>query len=155
MHRYVPQDLEFQNERQRLGTWLVASHPLTKTLSLHFGWAHAFRTPGDPGQHNDSFISLPAAFLEPMPPRALRPTIAPTCSLSRSSASSPRDWASMPIGRSPTMAPLLITISALADGPSQPIAMMPLTRQVDWWSNPHCWTGGKLMGFSLGMNWKL
>ncbi len=44
LHRYVPADLEFQNERQRLGTWFVASQQLNKTTSLHFGWAHAFRT---------------------------------------------------------------------------------------------------------------
>jgi hypothetical protein len=59
LHRYVPQDLEFQNERQRLGTWFSLSQPLTRAVSLNFGWAHAFRTPGDPGQHNDSTITPP------------------------------------------------------------------------------------------------
>ena len=24
--------------------------------SIHFGWAHAFRSPGNPGQHNDSTL---------------------------------------------------------------------------------------------------
>jgi hypothetical protein len=58
MHRYVPSDLAFQNERQRYGTWLVVSQELSPEDSLHFGWAHAFRTPGDPGQHNDTTMVL-------------------------------------------------------------------------------------------------
>jgi predicted porin len=53
MHRYVPADLAFQNERQRYGTWFFVSQELTPKDSIHFGWAHAFKTPGDPGQHND------------------------------------------------------------------------------------------------------
>jgi predicted porin len=57
MHRYVPADLAFQNERQRYGTWLFLSQDLTDRDSIHFGWAHAFRTPGDPGQHNDGTLT--------------------------------------------------------------------------------------------------
>jgi predicted porin len=53
MTRYVPGDLQFQNERTRWGTWVFLSQQLTPVDSVHFGWAHAFRTPGDPGQHND------------------------------------------------------------------------------------------------------
>jgi predicted porin len=53
MHRYVPSGLDIQNERQRYGTWLVVSQELNPADSLHFGWAHAFRSPGNPGQHND------------------------------------------------------------------------------------------------------
>jgi predicted porin len=62
LHRYVPADLAFQNERQRYGTWLFVSQELTPKDSIHFGWAHAFKTPGDPGQHNDStnLLTLPA-----------------------------------------------------------------------------------------------
>jgi len=55
--RYVPQDLEFQNERQRWGTWAFVSQQLSPIDSVHFGWAHAFRTPGDPGQHNDATLT--------------------------------------------------------------------------------------------------
>jgi hypothetical protein len=58
MHRYVPGDLAFQNERQRNGTWLFVSQDLTAKDSIHFGWAHAFKTPGDPGQHNDATVPL-------------------------------------------------------------------------------------------------
>jgi predicted porin len=57
MHRYVPVDLAFQNERQRYGTWFFLSQQLTDKDSIHFGWAHAFKTPGDPGQHNSGTLS--------------------------------------------------------------------------------------------------
>jgi len=59
MHRYVPADLDFQNERTRYGTWLVVSQELSPVDSLHFGWAHAFQSPGNPGQHNDTTNVLP------------------------------------------------------------------------------------------------
>jgi predicted porin/outer membrane murein-binding lipoprotein Lpp len=54
MKRDIPAALEFQNERQRNGTWLAMSQDLNggkDTVSA--GWAHAGATPGDPaGQHN-------------------------------------------------------------------------------------------------------
>src|SRR5260221_1770818 len=56
LHRSVPSDLAFQNERQRWGTWFVVSQELSREDSLHFGWAHAFASPGNPGQHNDSTL---------------------------------------------------------------------------------------------------
>jgi predicted porin len=59
LHRYVPYYLEFQNERQRLGNWIAGTQALGKTDSISMGWAHAFRTPGDPGQHNDVFTPAP------------------------------------------------------------------------------------------------
>jgi len=57
MHRYVPADLMFQNERQRMGTWLFLTQELTPADSVSFGWAHAFATPGDPGQHNSGTLT--------------------------------------------------------------------------------------------------
>jgi predicted porin len=56
MHRYVPADLAFQNERSRNGTWMFVSQELTNIDSIHFGWAHAFTAQGDPGQHNSSTL---------------------------------------------------------------------------------------------------
>jgi predicted porin len=53
LKREVPAGLAFQNERTRWGTWVFLSQQLTPVDSVHFGWAHAFRTPGDPCQHND------------------------------------------------------------------------------------------------------
>jgi predicted porin len=53
MHRFVPQALEFQNERQRNGTWVALTQDFTSRDNVSIGWAHAGRTPGDPGgQHN-------------------------------------------------------------------------------------------------------
>jgi predicted porin len=52
LHRYVNPLISFQNERQRNGTWLFLTQELTPVDSVSFGWAHAFRAVGDPGQHN-------------------------------------------------------------------------------------------------------
>jgi predicted porin len=52
MHRYVSPLIQFQNERTRNGTWLFLTQELTQQDSVSFGWAHAFRGNGDPGQHN-------------------------------------------------------------------------------------------------------
>jgi len=57
LHRYVPQQLQFQNERQRQGTWAFLTQELTPKDEVSFGWAHAFKTPGDPGQHNSQTLS--------------------------------------------------------------------------------------------------
>jgi hypothetical protein len=51
-HRSIPAYLEYQNERQRWGTWLVLTQALTEKDVVAAGWAHAGPTPGDPGQHN-------------------------------------------------------------------------------------------------------
>jgi predicted porin len=56
MHRYLPADLQFQNERQRNGTWLFVTQELTPKDSISFGWAHAFAANGDPGQHNSATL---------------------------------------------------------------------------------------------------
>jgi predicted porin len=61
MTRYVPGDLAFQNERTRWGTWAFVSQQLTPVDSIHFGWAHAFRAQGDPGQHNDCTLTSPGS----------------------------------------------------------------------------------------------
>lgn len=59
LHRYVPGYLEFQNERQRMGGWLEIGQKLTEADTIYGGWAHAGRTPGDPGQHNTSLVVPP------------------------------------------------------------------------------------------------
>ncbi|HET9331186.1 MAG TPA: hypothetical protein VFO23_11710 [Steroidobacteraceae bacterium] len=51
--RSLPSNLTFQNERQRNGTWLALSDDLGAKDNVSVGWAHAGKTPGDPGgQHN-------------------------------------------------------------------------------------------------------
>jgi hypothetical protein len=57
MHRYVSPLIQFQNERTRNGTWAFLTQELTPQDSASFGWAHAFKANGDPGQHN----SVPTA----------------------------------------------------------------------------------------------
>jgi predicted porin len=54
MHREVPAVMEFQNERQRTGSWLALQQQLNGGAdTVAVGWAHAGATPGDPGgQHN-------------------------------------------------------------------------------------------------------
>jgi predicted porin len=54
MKRSVPGYLAYQNERSRTGTWVAVSQALNAKDSLHFGWAHANASPGDPGTHNTS-----------------------------------------------------------------------------------------------------
>jgi hypothetical protein len=58
LHRYVPDFLSFQNERQRQGSWLAVSQPLSAKDNFSIGWARAYRATGDPGQHNTA-LSLP------------------------------------------------------------------------------------------------
>ena len=50
----IPAVLEFNNERTRNNaTWLAVSQDMTSNDNISAGWAHAGRTPGDPGgQHN-------------------------------------------------------------------------------------------------------
>jgi predicted porin len=51
--RKVPADLDYQNERTRPNaTWVALTQMLSEKDSVSFGWAHAGKTPGDPGQHN-------------------------------------------------------------------------------------------------------
>lgn len=155
LHRYVPQDLEFQNERQRLGTWFVASQKLGHNYSAHFGWAHAFRTPGDPGQHNDSNAVPPggdpatdATAGAHVDNTANLFTIALKNQLSKN-LTAYLDWA------------------LTANGPAAHYDLGAGGRSVTTdchdafaatgglvGSNPHCWTGGSLMGLSGGMNFK-
>ncbi len=52
MKRNVDASISDQNERTRTGYWFALSQDLTDKDSIHAGWAHANKTPGDPGQHN-------------------------------------------------------------------------------------------------------
>jgi hypothetical protein len=53
MKRDLPAQYQFQNERQRNGLWFALSEDFSPKDNVSIGWAHAGRTPGDPGgQHN-------------------------------------------------------------------------------------------------------
>jgi predicted porin len=50
--RWVPMDLQFQNERSRDGFYFSLTHQLDPKDTIALGWARAQPSPGDTGQHN-------------------------------------------------------------------------------------------------------
>jgi predicted porin len=53
LKRDLPASMQFQNERQRNGLWFALSEDFSPKDNVSIGWAHAGRSPGDPGgQHN-------------------------------------------------------------------------------------------------------
>jgi predicted porin/uncharacterized coiled-coil protein SlyX len=155
MHRYVPADLQFQNERQRMGTWFALSQQLTSATSLHLGWAHAFRTPGDPGQHNDSAITPPGG-------------VPGTDFTAGAHADNSADMSTVALKYQLTKnlgvyGDWAMTLNGPAAHYDLGAGGRGLTTDChDAFaaagglvaSNPHCWTGARLMGASLGMIWK-
>src|SRR5579863_6093705 len=155
LDRYVPADLEFQNERQRLGTWFVASQKLGHNYSAHFGWAHAFRTPGDPGQHNDSTVVPPGG----------DPTTDATAGANADNIANMFTFAlKNQLSKSLTA---YVDWALTANGPAAHYDLGAGGRSVTTDchdasdatggfapSNPHCWTGGNLMGVSVGLDIK-
>jgi predicted porin len=148
-HRYVPAELQFQNERQRNGFWLTASQWLTNADSLHVGWAHAYKTPGDPGQHNTAINDvgngataggLNADNSADMITAAIKHNFGHDILVYLAWAYTINaQYAHYTLGaggRSLT--------TDCHDG------TLPASGDVN--SSPHCWAGGKLVGFSLGMS---
>jgi predicted porin len=155
MHRYVPTDLQFQNERQRNGSWLVMSQPLNPITSIHLGWAHAFRTPGDPGQHNDSLIT---------PPGGVPGTDFTAGAHANNTANMLTAALKYQISKS---VGVYGNWAMTVNGPAAHFDLGAGGRGLTTdchdafaaagglvASNPHCWTGSRLMGVSIGMNWK-
>ena len=148
-HRYVAQELMFQNERQRLGFWVTASQSLTKADSLHFGWAHAFKTPGDPGQHNTAITDignggfaggLDADNEANMLTAAIKHNFGHDILVYFAWAYTINNqFAHYDLG-------------AGGRGVTTDCHDGGLPASGDTTSSPHCWAGGKLMGFSLGMS---
>jgi predicted porin len=155
LHRYLPSDLEFQNERQRMGTWFVASQKLGHNTSAHFGWAHAFRTPGDPGQHNDSTV---------VPPGGDPTTDATAGAHADNTANLFTVAVKNQIDKNLTA---YVDWAFTANGPAAHYDLGAGGRAITTdchdafaatgglvASNPHCWTGGNLMGVSAGLNFR-
>jgi predicted porin len=153
MHRYVPSALAFENERTRNGTWLAITQDLTPKDSISFGWAHAFRAQGDPGQHNDA--TLTTGDVGAGGPTAFAPN---------------QNQADMLTGAyKHTIKPGLmwyIDYAATINGPSAHYDLGAGGRGVTTdchdansnptssggiGANPHCWTGGLLQGVSTGV----
>jgi predicted porin len=148
MHRDVPADLAFQNERTRWGTWLVVSQELNPLDSLYFGWAHAFRSPGNPGQHNDStLVTANGAAFGPNQNQADMVTAEWKHKLSDNLI-----WYNI--------------VAATFNGPDAHYDLGAGGRSVTTdchdatgvsgglTSAPHCWTGTTLVGVSSGLQWR-
>jgi predicted porin len=155
MHRYVPTDLQFQNERQRLGTWLALSQQLSKPASVHFGWAHAFRAPGDPGQHADSPNTPPGGVDGTdgtagahANNQANMFTAALKYQFSRNIGAY-ADWALTANGPAAHY-----DLGAGGRGVTTDCHDAVASAGGMMGSNPHCWTGSNLMGVSVGMVWR-
>jgi predicted porin len=149
LHRYVPADIDFQNERTRYGTWLVLSQELSPADSLHFGWAHAFKTVGDPGQHNSGTLTTAdgVGFYAPNDNEADMVTAAYKHKYSENLT-----W--------------YTTVAATFNGPDAHFDLGAGGRGVTTdchdafstsagaSSTPHCYTGTTLVGVSTGLQWK-
>jgi predicted porin len=149
--RDVPAYLEYQNERQRSGTWLMVSQAVTEKDVASFGWAHAGGTPGDPGQHNTSFGPNPdneanmytllwRHFLD-------RDTsIYGTWALTDNHSAAHYDLGAG--GRAVTTdchdATQMAAFDPTANGGAGGVSG----------GGPHCFAGGRLQGFSVGVNYK-
>jgi len=139
MHRYVDPSLAFQNERQRYGTWLAVTQQLTPKDSLSFGWAHAFATPGDPGQHNTPGGPDPSNAAN-MLTAAYKHTISPALLWYVDWAGTFNDKdAHFDLGAGGRGVTTDCHDASDASGGS--------------FSNPHCWAGTTLMGVSVGMKY--
>jgi hypothetical protein len=152
-HRYVPADLQFQNERQRLGTWVFLSQQLSKTESVHFGWAHAFRTPGDPGQHNNAVIPLPGdttglAFFANNNNSADMLTAA-----YRRNLSSNLSWYTN-VAATLNRPDAHFDLGAGGHGITTDCADSFGSTGGGFSQGPHCWTGAILLGVSTGLQWR-
>jgi predicted porin len=152
MQRDVPAALQFQNERTRWGTWAFLTQQLNPTDTVSVGWAHAFRTPGDPCQHNDCTI--------------------PTLDGGLSSYATNQNQADMVTANyKHNLSKDLVWYSDIAatfNGPSahydlgaggrgvttdcHDISVQDATGGAI--SNPHCFTGTTLVGVSTGLQYK-
>jgi predicted porin len=157
-HRYVPAELQFQNERQRNGTWLFLSQELTDTDSIHFGWAHAFKTPGDPGQHNSGTLTSPTVTVVPNV-LAFNGNFAPNNNQADMVTASYKHRFSENLT-------WYTAVAATFNGPSAHYDLGAGGRGVTTdchdatgadggaFSTPHCFTGTTLVGVSTGIQWR-
>jgi hypothetical protein len=161
MTRYVPGDLQFQNERTRWGTWAFLSQQLTPVDSIHFGWAHAFQTKGDPGQHNDCTLASPPG--TPFPaPGGDGPCFAPNHNQADMVTAAYKHQFSKNLT-------WYTDIAATFNGPSAHFDLGAGGRAVTTdchdaaedtsasggvFAGPHCFTGTTLVGVSTGLQWR-
>jgi predicted porin len=159
LHRYVPNILAFQNERQRNGTWLFATQELTPNDSVSFGWAHAFATPGDPGQHNSATLTTTTGMGGFLLPTDGVGAFAPN----QNQADMITATYKHKFGQNLTW---YTAVAATINGPSAHYDLGAGSRGVTTdchdafdasgglASNPHCYTGPVLGGVSTGIQWR-
>ena len=160
MHRYVPQFLQFQNERQRNGTWVFATQELTPNDSASIGWAHAFHTPGDIGQHNSAVCATVTGVCGFVLPSDGQGVFAP---------GNDNQADMLTANYKHKFGPNLTWYTAVAATLNGPVAHYDLgagghgvtTDCHDAFaaagglaSNPHCFTGPVLAGVSTGIQWR-
>ena len=144
MKRNVDSALAFQNERSRTGTWFVVSQGLSDKDSVHFGWAHANKTPGDPGAHNTTGGANPDNAAN-MFTAAWKHQLDKNMSIYA-------DWAETLNHRDAHY-----DLGAGGHGVTTDChdASNPDTTGFDPNGNaPHCWAGGHLKGISVGMKYQ-
>ncbi|MBO0751882.1 MAG: porin, partial [Bradyrhizobiaceae bacterium] len=165
LHRYVPADLAFQNERQRYGTWLFLSQQFTDKDSIHFGWAHAFKAPGDPGQHNDSTLTNNQTNVVVDPNTGAMSTVTVGGTFAPNNNEADMVTASYKHKLSENLT-WYSAVAATFNGPSAHYDLGAGGRGVttdchDAFgasggvnSTPHCWTGTTIVGVSTGLQYR-
>jgi predicted porin len=155
MKRHVPGSLEPQNERTRTGFWLALSQDITQADSLHLGWAHANRANGDPGQHNPPADAMP----DPVTGNGF-------ANADNRANMYTTAWKHLLDKNTMVYANYATTVNSRfahydlgAGGRSVTTdchdAANPDTSGFDPNGGaPHCWTGGRLQAFSIGLNYK-
>lgn len=144
MHRTVPADLQFQNERTRNSYWLALTQVLTAKDNVSFGWAHANATPGDPGTHNTPGGANPDNAAN-MYTFNWRHAIDKSTSVYA-------DWA-MTVNHPDAHFDLGAgghSVTTDCHDASIQAAFDPTTGGVTG-DGPHCFAGGRLQGFSVGV----
>jgi len=163
MHRYLPAILQFQNERQRNGSWLFLTQELTPVDSVSFGWAHAFNANGDPGQHNSAVNSTNFGVSGFVLPSDGVGTFANNNNNNNNSANLLSATYKHKFGQNLTW---YTAVAATINGPSAHYDLGAGGRGVttdchDAFAaagglagNPHCFTGPVLAGASTGIQWR-
>jgi predicted porin len=158
MRRSVPAPLQIQNERSRNGFWLTGTQKVTAKDTFSVGWAHAFATPGDPGQHNTSgnlvVDSATGVFGNPNPDNSANMFTAAWKHHLTKSFMVYADWAE-------TLNHPLAHYDLGAGGrgvttdchDATLLAAFDATTGTTSFTGPHCWAGGHLQGVSIGMDW--
>jgi predicted porin len=161
MHRYVSPLISFQNERQRNGTWLFLTQEMTPADSVSFGWAHAFKAVGDPGQHNTPVgtVAIPGT----ADPATCGNACGATIALNDNQADMITSTYKHKFGPNLTW---YTAVAATINGPSAHYDLGAGGHGVTTdchsafgasgglVSQPHCWVGPTLAGVSTGLQWR-